>query len=248
MNDEATSVDYNEKFKCLSKKISKIAQESKANAMVANKYINRLNEIEEKSQKRIANLDKSFSSLKEQYMKLTSQYDTNTQNYKNKGISSQIKVSANKITTQLQSQRDNMKEYIDSIMLAFEKGLEKKKSIQRVDGQNYLKEVEEIGKEIDTYSQEVEGRMSSEKVKIDKIVSDIKEDSSNEFGNLYELIKTEQTIKENNRKEFDTNIKELMSKISEEFKNEDKKREDFEKNVFDLIEDTVVKLSEENEN
>ena len=33
-------------------------------------------------------------------------------------------------------------------MLAFEKGLEKKKSIQSVDGQNYLKEVEEIGKEI----------------------------------------------------------------------------------------------------
>ena len=246
MNDEATSVDYNEKFKSLSKKISKIAQESKANAILANKYINRLNEIEEKSQKRIANLDKSFSSLKEQYMKLTSQYDTNTQNYKNKGISSQIKVSANKITTQLKSQRDNMKEYIDSIMQTFEKGLEKKKSIQSVDGQNSLKEVEEIGKEIDTYSQEIEGRMSSEKVKIDKIVSDIKEDSSNEFGNLYELIKTEQTIKENNRKEFDTNIKELMSKISEEFKNEDKKREDFEKNIFDLIEDTVVKLSEEN--
>ena len=246
MNDEATSVDYNEKFKSLSKKISKIAQESKANAILANKYINRLNEIEEKSQKRIANLDKSFSSLKEQYMKLTSQYDTNTQNYKNKGISSQIKVSANKITTQLQSQRDNMKEYIDSIMLTFEKGLQKKKSIQSVDGQNYLKEVEEIGKEIDTYSQEIEGRMSSEKVKIDKIVSDIKDDSSNEFGNVYELIKTEQTIKEDNRKEFDSNIKELMSKISEEFKNEDKKREDFEKNIFDLIEDTVVKLSEEN--
>ena len=246
MNDEATSVDYNEKFKSLSKKISKIAQESKANAILANKYINRLNEIEEKSQKRFANLDKSFSSLKEQYMKLTSQYDTNTQNYKNKGISSQIKVSANKITTQLQSQRDNMKEYIDSIMQTLEKGLEKKKSIQSVDGQNSLKEVEEIGKEIDTYSQEIEGRMSSEKVKIDKILSDIKDDSSNEFGNLYELIKTEQTIKENNRKEFDTNIKELMSKISEEFKNEDKKREDFEKNIFDLIEDTVVKLSEEN--
>ena len=246
MNDEATSVDYNEKFKSLSKKISKIAQESKANAILANKYINRLNEIKEKSQKRIANLDKSFSALKEQYMKLTSQYDTNTQNYKNKGISSQIKVSANKITTQLKSQRDNMKEYIDSIMQTFEKGLEKKKSIQSVDGQNSLKEVEEIGKEIDTYSQEIEGRMSSEKVKIDKIVSDIKEDSSNEFGNVYELIKTEQTIKEDNRKEFDSNIKELMSKISEEFKNEDKKREDFEKNIFDLIEDTVVKLSEEN--
>ena len=111
MNDEATSVNYNEKFKSLSNKISKIAQETKANAMLANKYINRLNDIEEKSQKRISNLDKSFSALKEQYMKLTSQYDTNTQNYKNKGISSQIKASTTKIEAQLQNQRENMKTY-----------------------------------------------------------------------------------------------------------------------------------------
>ena len=77
-------------------------------------------------------------------------------------------------------------------------------------------------------------------------MNDIAEDSNNEFGNVYELIKTEQTIKEDNKKEFDNNIKELMTKINEEFKNEEKKREDFEKNIFDLIEDTVVKLSEDN--
>ena len=246
MNDEASSVNYNEKFKSLSNKISKIAQETKSNAMLANRYLNRLNDIEEKGQRRINNLDKSFSSLKEQYMKLTSQYETNSQNYKNKGISSQIKASTNKIESQLQSQRDNMKEYIDSIMQTVENGLEKKKSIQSVDKQNFIKEVEDIGKVIDSCSHEIEEKNSNEKEKINKIVNDIAEDSNNEFGNVYELIKTEQTIKEDNKKEFDNNIKELMTKINEEFKNEEKKREDFEKNIFDLIEDTVVKLSEDN--
>lgn len=246
MNDEASSVNYNEKFKSLSNKISKIAQETKSNAMLANKYINRLNNIEEKSQKRINNLDKSFSSLKEQYMKLTSQYETNSQNFRNKGISSQIKASTNKIEAQLQSQRENMKEYIDSIMQTIENGLEKKKSIDSVDRQNFTKEVEDIGKGIDIHSHEIEEKNNNEKEKINKILNDIAEDSNNEFGNVYELIKTEQTIKEENKKEFDNNIKELMTKINEEFKNEEKKREDFEKTIFDLIEDTVVKLSEDN--
>ena len=184
MNDEASSVNYNEKFKSLSNKISKIAQETKSNAMLANRYLNRLNDIEEKGQRRINNLDKSFSSLKEQYMKLTSQYETNSQNYKNKGISSQIKASTNKIESQLQSQRDNMKEYIDSIMQTIENGLEKKKSIQSVDKQNFIKEVEDIGKVIDSCSHEIEEKNSNEKEKINKIVNDIAEDSNNEFGNV----------------------------------------------------------------
>ena len=131
-------------------------------------------------------------------------------------------------------------------MQTIENGLEKKKSIQSVDKQNFIKEVEDIGKVIDSCSHEIEEKNSNEKEKINKIVNDIAEDSNNEFGNVYELIKTEQTIKEDNKKEFDNNIKELMTKINEEFKNEEKKREDFEKNIFDLIEDTVVKLSEDN--
>ena len=123
----SNSIDYNEKFKVLGNKIAKIRTETKNNIALSNAYLSRLNNIEEKAQKRINNLDKSFSTLKDQYLKLTSQYDTNSQYYKTQGQVNLFKNSSTKIKAQLQSQRENLSEFIDSTFETIEKVLNKKK-------------------------------------------------------------------------------------------------------------------------
>ena len=42
------------------------------------------------------------------------------------------------------------------------------------------------------------------------------------------------------------NLEEIMEKVKNEFNKEKKQREDFEENVFNLIEDTCTKLATSN--
>ena len=242
----SNSIDYNEKFKVLGNKIAKIRTETKNNIALSNAYLSRLNNIEEKAQKRINNLDKSFSTLKDQYLKLTSQYDTNSQYYKTQGQVNLFKNSSTKIKAQLQSQRENLSEFIDSTFETIEKVLNKKKVYDDNDIEQFSKEIDSYQKEIGIFSKTLSDKVDKEKIKIDTALNDIRGESGLEFGKVIEKIKAEQIIKEDNKKEFQANCKELMSKINEEFQKEEAKREDFEKNIFDLIEETCIKLTEDN--
>lgn len=242
----SSSIDYNEKFKVLGNKIAKIRTEAKNNFALSNAYLSRLDNIEEKAQKRINNLDKSFSALKDQYMKLTSQYDTNTQYYKTQGQVNLFNNSSTKIKAQLQSQRENLSEFIDSTFENIEKIINKKKAYDYNDIQQFSKEIASYQKEIGIIAKTLNDKVDKEKTKIDTALNDIREESSSEFGTVIEKIKVEQTIKEDNKKEFQANCKELMTKINEEFQKEEAKREDFENSIFDLIEETCIKLTEDN--
>jgi hypothetical protein len=66
---------------------------------------------------------------------------------------------------------------------------------------------------------------------------------NSEFGRVHELIETETKKREESENTFVGSLEEIMQKVKGEFNKERKQREEFEENIFTLIEDTCNKLA-----
>ena len=60
---------------------------------------------------------------------------------------------------------------------------------------------------------------------------------------MHELIDNERKKREESENTFVQNLEEIMGKVKSEFSKEKKQREEFEENVFSLIEETCTKLA-----
>jgi CRISPR/Cas system CSM-associated protein Csm2 small subunit len=67
-----------------------------------------------------------------------------------------------------------------------------------------------------------------------------------QFGEVHNLIEEERKKREESENAFVKNLEEIMDKVKGEFNKEKKQREEFEENVFNLIEDTCTKLASSN--
>ncbi|MCQ2818496.1 MAG: hypothetical protein MJ252_14605 [archaeon] len=67
-----------------------------------------------------------------------------------------------------------------------------------------------------------------------------------QFGEVHDLIDEEKKKREDSENLFVKNLEEIMEKVKTEFKKEKKQREEFEENVFNLIEETCTKLASSN--
>ena len=68
-------IDYNKKFKELNNKITRITEETRNNNKAINQYYSKLEQIESKINSKLSFLDKSLTSLKDYYTRLSSQYE-----------------------------------------------------------------------------------------------------------------------------------------------------------------------------
>ena len=238
------SVDYNKKFKELSNKISKIAKESKDNARIQNMYVNQIDEIEQKCLKRFNYLYNCFTQIKNEYTKLTNAYDNNTQYMKTHSQSNQFKHLMQRIQTSLKEQKESLCQYVDSVFDSISNEIINNQNDKDDEKKKLIREASLLQNEVKNKSKELERKIESEKNKIEKVIEDIKKESNDEMELLMKQIEDEDNIKDSNKEMFIKNCKEISDKIDEEFVKERGKREEFEMNIFDLIEETCVKLSE----
>ena len=239
------NVDYNAKFKQLGKKITSIAKETKMKISLCNSYNQRISDIEQKAGRRLNALDKSFLSLKEDFLKLTNKYEVNTQISKNNSISTQSNELTQKVQTQLKSQRENLVDYINQIFETIEKEITATKTEKKLWLKKCSQKVLDYQSELNDLTTGINKKLNQPEDH-SKVLSDIKEETQSEFGIINEKIKAETQGAEKNQEELKKNCDELVNKIEDEFKKQKKQREEFEENIFDLIEETCAKLAEEN--
>ena len=67
-----------------------------------------------------------------------------------------------------------------------------------------------------------------------------------QFGEVHDLIDEEKKKREESENLFVKNLEDIMDKVKNEFKKEKNQREEFEENVFNLIEETCTKLAANN--
>ena len=211
--------DINKKFKDLNNKITQITEETKIHNRIVNQYINKLDDIEYKSQKKISSLDNILTSLKDDYTKLSNQFEKNSQVIKNKKLngSDNIINRYNNIESDLKIHKNDMVNYINSIFGKLEDSISNINERKIKERKNIEKEIEELKNIsediINKHVKDIEKR----KENTNKIIEEVKNDCLNEFKNVDKEIKDEESKRNKNLDDFKRHLKEFDDRINEEF-------------------------------
>ncbi len=238
--------DINKKFKDLNNKITQITEETKIHNRIVNQYINKLDDIEYKSLKKITSLDNILTSLKDDYTKLSNQFEKNSQVIKNKKLngSENIINRYNNIESDLKIHKNDMVNYINSIFGKLEDSISNINERKIKERKNIETEIEELKTLSEDIINKQMKQIEKRKENTNKIIEEVKNDCLNEFKNVDKEIKDEESKRNKNLDDFKRHLKEFDDRINEEYENQKKKKEMFEENIFSIIEETCNKLSE----
>ena len=233
--------DYNKRFKELNKKITEVVKENKN--IIIQKHNDRLNKIHDKSMKKLLELEKSYSLLKEEFTKISSIYN-NMKNLEKKPLNDrEMNYLIQNLNITLKNQKNEMVEYIKSIFSEIERSISKINDNNSFQKNKFSNDCEIMKENIDSINNNLEYVLQNQNIKINQMLDDIKQATDKEFENVNKLLEEEINTQEFNSNQLN-NLNDLNIKIDEEFTKLKQNTNEFEENIFNLIEDTCMKVAE----
>lgn len=235
--------DYNKRFKELNKKITEVVKENKNTNIIIQKHNDRLNKIHDKSMKKLLELEKSYSLLKEEFTKISSIYN-NMKNLEKKPLNDrEMNYLIQNLNITLKNQKNEMVEYIKSIFSEIERSISKINDNNSFQKNKFSNDCEIMKENIDSINNNLEYVLQNQNIKISQMLDDIKQATDKEFENVNKLLEEEINTQEFNSNQLN-NLNDLNIKIDEEFIKLKQNTNEFEENIFNLIEDTCMKVAE----
>ena len=235
--------DYNKRFKELNKKITEVVKENKNTNIIIQKHNDRLNKIHDKSMKKLLELEKSYSLLKEEFTKISSIYN-NMKNLEKKPLNDrEMNYLIQNLNITLKNQKNEMVEYIKSIFSEIERSISKINDNNFFQKNTFSNDCEIMKENIDSINNNLEYVLQNQNIKINQMLDDIKQATDKEFENVNKLLEEEINTQEFNSNQLN-NLNDLNIKIDEEFIKLKQNTNEFEENIFNLIEDTCMKVAE----
>ena len=255
------SIDYNEKFKELRKKIANISEMNSEFSRNNNFYKNRLKQLELNSGQRIENISKKLTHLKNDFIKINSIFlnDANNKAF-NKNSSfyyplmqkkenDEKKIFLKNFSNQISEEiLNNSKEIQNNLYLKlFEMENRLKKIIEkkREDKKLLKKEIIMLAGDVRENFENLNQKVDTNKLKEESILSSISENFKKEIYNTNIEIKEMQKSNEKNEMVYANKIKEMNDWIANNFRKEKRKREMFQENVMNILKETCQKLSDD---
>ena len=255
------SIDYNEKFKELRKKIANISEMNSEFSRKNNFYKNRLKQLELNSGQRIENISKKLTHLKNDFIKINSIFlnDANNKAF-NKNSSfyyplmqkkenDEKKIFLKNFSNQISEEiLNNSKEIQNNLYLKlFEMENRLKKIIEkkREDKKLLKKEIIMLAGDVRENFENLNQKVDTNKLKEESILSSISENFKKEIYNTNIEIKEMQKSNEKNEMVYANKIKEMNDWIANNFRKEKRKREMFQENVMNILKETCQKLSDD---
>jgi len=254
------SVDYNEKFKELRKKISLIYEQNSDISGNKNFYKNRIKQLELNSEQKLNSISNKVNSLKNDFIKINSLYFTESQKNYNKNNSfyypihekqeiDEKKLFIKNFSTQITEEiSNNSKEIQNNINLKFfeiENKLKRMIEKRREDKKIIKKEITALAggfrDNIENLNQNVDNKRFQE----ENILININQNFKKEINNTYLELKEMQAKNEKNDNMFSNKLKEMNDWIKNNFKKEKRKREIFQEKVMKILKETCQKLSDD---
>ena len=236
--------DYNKRFKELNQKITQAVKDNKNTNTAIQKYNIRLNKIEDKSSKKLSQLEQSYSFLKEEFSKIVSLYN-NIKNSEKKPLNDkEMNLLIQNLNINLKNEKNEMTDYIKSVFSEIERSLNKI-NVNNISQKNkFYNDCDLMKETIDNNSNNFEYILQNQNNKIAQILEDMREGTEKEFENVNRIIEEEINKHEFNSNQLGKNLNELNNKIDEEFQKSKQSSNEFEENIFNLIEETCMKVAE----
>ena len=255
------SIDYNEKFKELRKKIANISEMNSEFSRKNNFYKNKLKQLELNSGQKIENISKKLTHLKNDFIKINSIFlnDVNNKAF-NKNSSfyyplmqkkenDEKKIILKNFSNQISEEiLNNSKEIQNNLYLKlFEMENRLKKIIEkkREDKKLLKKEIVMLAGDVRENFENLNQKVETNKFKEESILSNINENFKKEIYNTNIEIKEMQKSNEKYEMVCGNKIKEMNDWIANNFRKEKRKREMFQENVMNILKETCQKLSDD---
>ena len=255
------SIDYNEKFKELRKKIANISEMNSEFSRKNNFYKNKLKQLELNSGQKIENISKKLTHLKNDFIKINSIFlnDVNNKAF-NKNSSfyyplmqkkenDEKKIFLKNFSNQISEEiLNNSKEIQNNLYLKlFEMENRLKKIIEkkREDKKLLKKEIIMLAGDARENFENLNQKVETNKFKEESILSNINENFKKEIYNTNIEIKEMQKSNEKYEMVCGNKIKEMNDWIANNFRKEKRKREMFQENVMNILKETCQKLSDD---
>lgn len=252
------SIDYNEKFLELRKKIAKIAEGNSELNQNNNINYNRLKELELNSNQKIDIITNNFTNLKNEFMSITTNYsllNKSSNLQKSFDYSNYIKEENNnlnylrnltkKISEEINKNSIENQNIINLRFLDLENKIKNIFDKKKKGRKNIKKEIiflENTAKEnIENINIKIENKKNEE----ENMILNIGEGFKKEMGNINNLIKEIKSDNDKSNLAYEDKTKEINEWIQNNFKKERKKRETFQKNVLEILKETCKKLSDD---
>ena len=252
------SIDYNEKFLELRKKIAKIAEGNSELNQNNNINYNRLKELELNSNQKIDIITNNFTNLKNEFMSITTNYSLLNKSSnlpKSFDYSNYIKEENNnlnylrnltkKISEEINKNSIENQNIINLRFLDLENKIKNIFDKKKKGRKNIKKEIiflENTAKEnIENINIKIENKKNEE----ENMILNIGEGFKKEMGNINNLIKEIKSDNDKSNLAYEDKPQEINEWIQNNFKKERKKRETFQKNVLEILKETCKKLSDD---
>ena len=236
--------DYNKRFKELHQKITQVVKDKNITNSVIQKYDNRLNKIEDNSLKKLSQLEKSYSLLKEEFSKIVSLYN-NIKNSEKKPLNDkEMNLLIQNLNINLRNEKNEMSDYIKSVFSEIERTINKINENNISQKIKFSNDCDLMKETIDNNSNNFEYILQNQNNKIAQILEDMREGTEKEFENVNRIIEEEINKQDYNSNQLGKNLNELNNKIDEEFQKSKQSSNEFEENIFNLIEETCMKVAE----
>ena len=236
--------DYNKRFKELHQKITQVVKDKNITNSVIQKYDNRLNKIEDNSLKKLSQLEKSYSLLKEEFSKIVSLYN-NIKNSEKKPLNDkEMNLLIQNLNINLRNEKNEMSDYIKSVFSEIERTINKINENNISQKIKFSNDCDLMKETIDNNSNNFEYILQNQNNKIAQILEDMREGTEKEFENVNRIIEEEINKQDFNSNQLGKNLNELNNIIDEEFQKSKQSSNEFEENIFNLIEETCMKVAE----
>ena len=252
------SIDYNEKFLELRKKLSKISEGNSELNYNNNIYKNKLKELEIKTNEKLNIITNNFTSLKNEFISMTSNYYLSHKSFPQKEVFDYVNYKKEEDENNKNFMRNFSKKISEDInrnILDQQKNidlkfLELENKIRNIFEQKHIKR-NSIKREISLLANNANDNIDNLNLKVEEkkneeenILLNIGVSFKSEMDNVNGLINEIKKDKENSDLIYSDKIKEINEIIETNFKKERKKREAFQKNVLGILKDTCQKLSD----
>ena len=260
------SIDYNEKFLELRKKLTMISEGNSEINHINNKYKNKLRDLELKTSQKLNIISDNFTSLKNDFISMNSNYFLSNNNNSNKSMSfnsyfnksfdysnykkeengnkNYIKNLSKKISEDINRNKLDQQNYINIKFLELENKIRNIFEIKQKNRNNLKRELILIVNNSKENIENINLKIEEKKNEEENILLNIGESFKKEMVNVNGLINEIKKEKENSNLIYEDKIKEINEFIQRNFIKERKKRENFQKNVLGILKDTCQRLTD----
>ncbi len=236
--------DYNRKFRELNLKISQVLKDNKIINKSIQQYNKKLNKIEEKSLKKLNDLEKSYLYVKDEFSKIVTIYNNIKKSEKTPLNIKEMNFIIQKVNFNLKNQRNESIDFIQSIFSNVERTISNIKDNVFNKKKEFSTECDDMKEIINNNINDSEFILQNKSNKINQILEEIKDSSGEEFENVNKLLEKEIYQQDFNSNKLNKDLNDLNDKIEEKFLKTKQSLNDFEENIFNLVDETCLKLTQ----